>query len=59
MFNITLKKVGGIRFLRIGRLQFSFCLCRKVPRTFEWEGMCSNELRRDWDAKPMAARSYR
>jgi hypothetical protein len=22
------RKVGGIRFLRIGRLQFSFCLCR-------------------------------
>lgn len=22
-------KVGGIRFLRIGRLQFSFCVCRK------------------------------
>ena len=24
----SLKKVGGIRFLRIGRVQFSFCLCR-------------------------------
>jgi hypothetical protein len=24
-------KVGGIRFLRIGRLQFSFCLCRRRP----------------------------
>ena len=22
-------KVGGIRFLRIGRVQFSFCVCRK------------------------------
>jgi len=22
-------KVGGLRFLRIGRLQFSFCLCRR------------------------------
>ncbi len=25
-------RVGGLRFLRIGRLQFSFCLCRKVTR---------------------------
>jgi len=26
--------VGGIRFLRIGRLQFSFCVCRRsiLPR---------------------------
>lgn len=24
----TTRKVGGIWFLRIGRLQFSFCLCR-------------------------------
>ena len=22
-------KVGGLRFLRIGRLQLSFCLCRR------------------------------
>lgn len=36
IFNITLRKVGGIRFLRIGRFQFSFCICRKVPKTFEW-----------------------
>jgi hypothetical protein len=28
MFNVRYRKVGGIRFLRIGRLQFSFCLCR-------------------------------
>jgi len=27
LFNIRRKKVGGIRFLRLGRLQFSFCLC--------------------------------
>lgn len=27
---IAVKKVGGIRFLRIGRLQFMFCLCRKA-----------------------------
>lgn len=26
-------RVGGLRFLRIGRLQFSFCVCRrKVAR---------------------------
>lgn len=23
------RKVGGLRFLRIGRLQLSFCVCRK------------------------------
>lgn len=28
IFNVRHSKVGGIRFLRIGRLQFSFCLCR-------------------------------
>lgn len=22
-------KVGGLRFLRVGRLQVSFCICRK------------------------------
>jgi hypothetical protein len=25
---IRYRKVGGLRFLRLGRLQFSFCLCR-------------------------------
>jgi hypothetical protein len=24
-------KVGGIRFLRLGRIQFSFCICRRRP----------------------------
>lgn len=24
-------KVGGMRFFRIGRLQFSFCVCRTDP----------------------------
>lgn len=28
VFNYRYRKVGGIRFLRIGRFQFSFCLCR-------------------------------
>lgn len=28
VFNIRRFKVGGIWFLRLGRLQFSFCLCR-------------------------------
>lgn len=23
------RKVGGIHFVRVGRLQFSFCLCRR------------------------------
>jgi len=27
MFNISTRRVGGIRFVRIGRLCFSFCLC--------------------------------
>lgn len=26
---VRMRKVGGIRFLRIGKLQFSFCVCRK------------------------------
>jgi hypothetical protein len=26
------KRVGGIRFLRIGRLQLSFCVCRRAPK---------------------------
>ena len=25
----TNRKVGGIRFIRLGRLQLSFCICRK------------------------------
>jgi hypothetical protein len=24
------RKVGGIHFLRVGRLQFSFCVCRSA-----------------------------
>jgi hypothetical protein len=27
LFNIRYTKNGGMRFLRIGRFQFSFCLC--------------------------------
>jgi hypothetical protein len=26
---VRYKRVGGIRFLRLGRYQFSFCRCRK------------------------------
>lgn len=29
MFNFTNKKVGGIRFIRLGRLQFMFCVVRQ------------------------------
>lgn len=31
---ITLRrfKVGGIRFLRIGRYQFAFCVCRRTTK---------------------------
>lgn len=29
---MSYRKVGGIRFLKIGRLSFSFCLCRKVRK---------------------------
>jgi hypothetical protein len=28
IFNLRRRKVGGIWFLRIGRFQMSFCLCR-------------------------------
>lgn len=28
MFNISTRRVGGIRFLRIGRLCLSFCITR-------------------------------
>ena len=26
---VSYRRVGGLRFLRVGRLQMSFCLCRK------------------------------
>lgn len=29
--NIRYFKVGGLRFLRIGRYQFSYCRCRAQP----------------------------
>jgi hypothetical protein len=32
IFNYRYRKVGGIRFLRIGRLQFSFCLCKAFEK---------------------------
>ena len=28
---MSLRKIGGIRFLRIGRYQFSFCVVRTKP----------------------------
>ena len=28
IFNISMRKVGGIRFLKIGRFCFSFCVTR-------------------------------
>lgn len=28
---MSFRKIGGIRFLRIGRLQFSFCIVRTRP----------------------------
>ena len=28
MFNISTRRVGGIRFLKIGRFTFSFCVAR-------------------------------
>lgn len=28
MFNVSTRKVGGIRFLKIGRLTFAFCISR-------------------------------
>lgn len=30
---MSLRKIGGIRFLRIGRYQFSFCVVRTKPVT--------------------------
>ena len=29
MFNICSRRVGGLRFLKIGRLCFSFCITRE------------------------------
>lgn len=29
MFNISYRKVGGLRFIRIGYLSFSWCISRK------------------------------
>jgi hypothetical protein len=28
-FNFSNRKIGGIRFMRLGRLQLSFCITRK------------------------------
>jgi hypothetical protein len=33
IIHIRAFRVGGLRFLKIGRLQFSFCICRANP----WE----------------------
>jgi hypothetical protein len=32
MLNVRYRRVGGIRFLRLGRLQFSFCLCQSFNK---------------------------
>jgi len=30
MFNFSTRKVGGIRFIKLGRLSLSFCVCRSA-----------------------------
>lgn len=32
IFNYRHRKVGGLHFVRLGRLQFSFCLCRSFEK---------------------------
>lgn len=39
--NFETRKVGGIRFVKLGRLGFSFWVSRSVPKTFQWEGESS------------------
>lgn len=36
--NFETRRVGGIRFVKLGRLGFSFWVSRRVPKTFQWEG---------------------
>ena len=36
IFRVRYTRNGGLRFLRIGRFQFSFCLCRQGPETPSW-----------------------
>ncbi len=35
IFNVRLKRVGGIYFLTLGRLNFSFCVSRCLNKCFE------------------------
>jgi len=30
MFNFSTRKVGGIRFIKLGRLSLSLCVCRSA-----------------------------
>jgi hypothetical protein len=32
---MSYRKIGGLRFFRLGRLQLSFCICRRKPITTE------------------------
>ena len=32
MFNITTRKVGGLRFIKIGRFCFSICITKEYRR---------------------------
>ena len=32
---ITYKKIGGIRFVRIGRVQISYCVCKPAVRPID------------------------
>lgn len=34
IFNFRRRKVGGIWFVRLGRLQLSFCVCRSFERAY-------------------------
>jgi len=41
IFNVSRRKVGGIWFFRLGRISFTICVSRAVPRTFQWEEFSS------------------
>ena len=43
IFNVSLRKVGGIRFLKLGRVNISFCVSR--PKILEVQAMSDTTYR--------------
>jgi hypothetical protein len=51
MFNVSTRRVGGIRFVKIGRFTFSFCISRSYRPLYQDGVIESLDTESDWNAR--------